>query len=47
MRDSAVTNGPEINFGEKNNHQELWVYCQLKGKMEESHISATLEQCRF
>ena len=36
-----------MNFGEKNNYQELWVYCQLKGQMEKSYISATLKQSLF
>lgn len=44
-RDSAVTKCQEINFEEQNdNHQELWVYCQLKGKMGKSHTPAILEQ---
>lgn len=40
-RDCEVTNGPEINYGEQNNnHQELWVYCQLKGKNGKiAHVS--------
>lgn len=31
----------KLTLGEKKkNYQELWVYCQLKGKIEKSQISA-------